>query len=443
MVCGKAVKDNLCECGFDFTNYYDGYRTLVKIDTKKVSAIKKRKNYDANLTQNAVKNYINQIDIKDSRIKELEQKNSRLEKRLQELEKRLDESIMDLVVQKKTNLNGNTANQNVIAQENKSVQKNNTVQSNDTVRGNNTVQSMSGVNQDSVELGLAYYSEKKYVSAFSCFKNAAENGNAEAMNYLGDLYYFGDGVYKSLDDAKMWYKNAADKGNVKAKDNLKKRFGIYDRTTVNNAATTKSTTQNVNGTQISYSNTLASKEITNGHKLWPTYQKAINGDATSQVEIGVAYRDGNGVKKDYQEANKWFQNAVSKGSVWAMAQLGYVYENGYGVSKDMNKAIEWYEKAGNGGNNWSMKHLGQLYSKKAATTYHLERDKNYEKAFLWIKKSAENGDKEAMNSLADAYYFGEGVSKNMTTAKEWYMKAADKGNELAKSNLKKRFGLKY
>src|SRR2546430_2258735 len=55
--------------------------------------------------------------------------------------------------------------------------------------------------------------------------------------------------------------------------------------------------------------------------------------------------------------------------------------------------------------------------------------------FNEIKKSAEDGDENAMNNLAVRYENGEGTEKNLEKAFHWYQKAAEIGNEHAMNNL--------
>lgn len=58
------------------------------------------------------------------------------------------------------------------------------------------------------------------------------------------------------------------------------------------------------------------------------------------------------------------------------------------------------------------------------------------------KIAAKIGDASAQYSLGNAYYFGEGVSKDSTQAVYWFRKAAEQGFPIAKKILKKVFGIK-
>ena len=52
-----------------------------------------------------------------------------------------------------------------------------------------------------------------YQRAFDCFREAADLGVAEAMNYLGVMYEKGEAVAKDFSIALDWYKKAADAGS--------------------------------------------------------------------------------------------------------------------------------------------------------------------------------------------------------------------------------------
>ena len=49
---------------------------------------------------------------------------------------------------------------------------------------------------------------------------------------------------------------------------------------------------------------------------------AEQGDVTAQNNLGVMYRDGEGVTHDYAEALKWFRKAADQGDAHAQTNLG-------------------------------------------------------------------------------------------------------------------------
>ena len=83
----------------------------------------------------------------------------------------------------------------------------------------------STTSKDDYKKGKDFYDKRDYTQAVVWFRKAAEQGYAEAQNYLGRCYYFGYGVSKDYNQAKYWYRKAAEQGDVYAKEQLKEKFG--------------------------------------------------------------------------------------------------------------------------------------------------------------------------------------------------------------------------
>jgi uncharacterized protein len=69
---------------------------------------------------------------------------------------------------------------------------------------------------------------------------------------------------------------------------------------------------------------------------------AEQGNASAQFNLGVLYRDGQGVPKNEETAVKWFKLAAEQGLANAQFNLGVMYENGQGVPKNDETAVMWY-----------------------------------------------------------------------------------------------------
>lgn len=57
------------------------------------------------------------------------------------------------------------------------------------------------------------------------------------------------------------------------------------------------------------------------------------------------YTHGQGVRKDYAEAMRWYRKAADKGDVVAMQNIAIFYEGGFGVPKSTAEAAKWRAKA--------------------------------------------------------------------------------------------------
>jgi TPR repeat protein len=70
------------------------------------------------------------------------------------------------------------------------------------------------------EDGLAAYDRNDYATAARLWRSLAEQGNPQAQNSLGALYYNGKGVAQDFKEAIKWYRSAASQGTSNAQLNL-------------------------------------------------------------------------------------------------------------------------------------------------------------------------------------------------------------------------------
>ncbi len=122
-----------------------------------------------------------------------------------------------------------------------------------------------------------------YATALREFRPLANQGDADAQNNLGALYYHGKGVPEDDAEAVKWYRKAAAQGNAGAQYNL----GVmYDK-----------------GLGVPQDHAEAVK--------W--FRKAAEqGDADAQNNLGVMYGMGRGVPQDYVQAHMWYSLAASR-----------------------------------------------------------------------------------------------------------------------------------
>lgn len=92
------------------------------------------------------------------------------------------------------------------------------------------------------------------------------------------------------------------------------------------------------------------------------YLKAAkNGDAESQYNLYLMYRDGDGVPKSLTKSIFWLKKAALKGDGPALSDMGYLYYYGIGVSKNVKKAIRFYRAAARKGVPRAIYNLGLCY----------------------------------------------------------------------------------
>ena len=112
---------------------------------------------------------------------------------------------------------------------------------------------------------------------------------------------------------------------------------------------------------------------------------AEQGDATAQFNLGVMYRNGEGVPKDDAQAIKWYRLAAAQGNARAQNNLGFMYQRGHGVPKDDAQAVKWFRLAADQGHARAQTSLGTMY----ASGHGVPQD--YVLAYMWRNLAAAGG----------------------------------------------------
>lgn len=150
---------------------------------------------------------------------------------------------------------------------------------------------------------------------------------------------------------------------------------------------------------------------------------AEKGLAAAQSRLGYMYAEGLGVTQDPEKSEHWYRMAANQGDKDAMVSLGNIY---YEIRNDFNTAFHYYSDAAYAGDAEAQLSLGYMYLRGEGV------EQDYERAFIWTKKSAEQGLAQAQNELGRAY---EQMKHDNNKAIEWYKKAAAQGYQDAQKNL--------
>src|SRR5262249_30841037 len=133
------------------------------------------------------------------------------------------------------------------------------------------------------------------------------------------------------------------------------------------------------------------------------------GNTTSVRTLGQL----SGVAQNYAEARQWYNLAVEYGDANAMVDLGLLYRDGLGVPRDYDVARRGFMRAADAPDHdaraSAMLNLGLL---DLVT-------QDYAKAREWYEKAAGMGNAAAMTALGGLYYNGHGVVKDYAKAREW------------------------
>ncbi len=156
-----------------------------------------------------------------------------------------------------------------------------------------------------------------------------------------------------------------------------------------------------------------------------------------ETYLGLCYERGDGVKKDFEKAAKWYKSGAYNEDAIAMWHMGLCYESGIGVEKSFTIAVEWYEKAAEKGCPMAQTRLGKCYESGMGTI------KDNEKAVSMYQKAANQGDLEAQQRLGVCYDLGVGVAQDKERALYWFSRAAletyrdeyNQGSSIAKKRI--------
>ncbi len=145
------------------------------------------------------------------------------------------------------------------------------------------------------QLGRIYHASKQYQKALRYYRQAAEQGHANAQHNLGVMYKMGEGVSMDWEEAFKWYRKAAEQGNAPSQFSL----GVMYK----------------NGWGVAENH---------GKGIKLLRKAAEQGLARAQYKLGYMYDYGNGVTRDEAEAIKWYRKAAAQNYEDAKSALRYM-----------------------------------------------------------------------------------------------------------------------
>ena len=178
-------------------------------------------------------------------------------------------------------------------------------------------------------------------------------------------------------------------------------------------------------------------------------------------EMGMAYKNGDGVEQDPEMAIAFFKIAAELGHMLAQMAVGSYY---YALN-DCYEAIKWIGMAAEMGNAEALFNMGIFYLEGMGCDQDMEKCANYlhraarrrhpeaqfayadllsngwgieqdeKRAMKWYLDAAENGHVEAMYRLGEIYAEGRIVPEDLAAAAKWYNAACEKGHRMAAQKL--------
>lgn len=200
-------------------------------------------------------------------------------------------------------------------------------------------------------------SVKTMATALSAIRQSASMGNPDAMEYLGELYLYGNGyVAADYDSALLFHLQLADSGRAEAFYKL----GItYERGLGVAADIEQAFNYYQQAAEMGHDLALCSvgdfyrngRNIRpNGAKAMACYEKAAAGSRHPEMGtymIGVCFVEGCGVKVNKTKAVRYFRQAVDRGLPVACRAMALLYYDGFAKQpKGYNDSSLYYFELG-------------------------------------------------------------------------------------------------
>ena len=237
--------------------------------------------------------------------------------------------------------------------------------------------------------GVDAFTRGRYADARKELAGPAEEGEAQAMAYMGEMLMRGLGGTRDELKARDYITKSHAAGNIRATYLLG---------------------------SMHMSGNLVARDTAKGVEL--VRQAADKGEPTAQNSIGAWLANGaNGYPKDEINALAWFKLAADQKNPSAMGWIGSFTESGLaGITQDYLVALDWYKKSGELGSTPSMASAGRMY----ATGRGVSADGA--EALRWLRRAAAANNYEAFQWIANVYEFGRGgTAKNAVLAYAWYL----------------------
>ncbi|GAA8307301.1 hypothetical protein HpNP137_04880 [Helicobacter pylori] len=119
------------------------------------------------------------------------------------------------------------------------------------------------------------------------------------------------------------------------------------------------------------------------------------------VDLGMLSYD----KQDFSKARKYFERACGLNNGRGCNNLGVLYRDGQGVEKNLTKAAQFYSKACELKDGRGCSALGMLYENDQGV------EKNLTKAAQFYSKACDLNISRGCGALGVLYYNGQGVEK--------------------------------
>ena len=157
---------------------------------------------------------------------------------------------------------------------------------------------------------------------------------------------------------------------------------------------------------------------------------AKRGQAEAQYELGKRLLTGRDTERNLDEGYAWCRDAAGRGLVKALNTVGYCHAMGWGTVKSGRRAFDAFLKAALLGDAIAAYNLAFCFEQGIGT----KADRGL--ADMLYEKSAKAGYRKAQGVFACIRY-NRSSGHERDEALRWFERAAARGDEVARSNLKR------
>lgn len=208
-----------------------------------------------------------------------------------------------------------------------------------------------------------------------------------------------------------------------------------------------------------YMDEMMTDAMMSGMSLDEKIEAAEGGDPDIMEHLAQMYLNGDDVAQDFEKSAYWWEKLANTGNATGQFNIGLYYAKGCGVKRDFAKAAEWMKKSAENGDDdapnaaamydsaaeklkkaesgdpAAQAEVAKLYTQLGGSLEQFGTQSDYEEAFKWAKKAADQGDLDGLYCLALCYEHGRGTVVAKTKAAATYEKAAKMGHAPSQWNL--------
>lgn len=157
------------------------------------------------------------------------------------------------------------------------------------------------------------------------------------------------------------------------------------------------------------------------------------GYGPAQLQLGLHFSRGHGVKQNRRLAMRWLKQAAEQHILGSHHYIAQFYQYGHGVAIDPARALWWYARSAELGYRDSLDSLSKLSLENGLGAWRSADD--------LLERNASDGDTVSQYNLGYSYYIGHQRDQDLTKAVVWFLKAATQGEADSQAMLTKMYAL--